>query len=307
MFTRILVPTDFSAPSDGALEHARGLAAAFGGMVHLLHVLPNVFLRPVVDDPRGLETAAEEQLEERLTADERRRFLVLVALARSDEPADEIVRYARMHDMDAIVMGTHGRSGMSHALMGSIAEKVMRTAPCPVLTARAAGSGAGRGFKHVLVPTDFSEHSDAALDCARHVAARFGASLHLLHVLDDRVISGSAGSELVVAESSEVRAARATDVEERLADRLDEGDRITLRATTGVLFGAPAPSIASYAAGYGFDLIVMGTHGRTGLAHLLMGSVAEHVVRSATCPVITVKHAPVRAEARLPTPARAIA
>jgi len=141
MFTRILVPTDFSAPSDAALACARRLAAEFDASLHLLHVMENIFLRAMVADPRTIETAALQHLHDRLTADDLRRGGVTV-LEKSDEPADEIVSYARSANIDLIVMGTRGRSGLAHVLVGSVAEHVVRTSPCPVLTIHKAPSSA---------------------------------------------------------------------------------------------------------------------------------------------------------------------
>ena len=137
MATRILVPIDHEPASNQALEYARVLASQFHGTVHVLHVLPNLFLKPVAGDPRDLETAELHQLADRFAGFDPRGFETKVAVERSDEPADEIVSYARTHDIDLIVMGTHGRTGLAHALMGSVAEKVLRAAPCPVLTLRA--------------------------------------------------------------------------------------------------------------------------------------------------------------------------
>lgn len=289
MFTRILVPTDFSAPSDAALAYARGLAGTLDATLHLFHVVDNTFLRAVVGDPRDQETAALKQLQDRLTDEDRVRFRALPVVEPSDEPADEIVSYARTHDINLIVMGTHGRSGMAHLLMGSVAEKVVRSASCPVLTLRDAPRPAGTANPdptRILVATDFSAPSDAAIECARLLAGRFGASLCLLHVLDDAGIAGSMTSEVYVGESPGLRTARLKDAQERLAHRVAPLHRAQIRATTDVIFGSSARTIVEYAADNGFDLIVMGTHGRKGMAHLLMGSVAEHVVRTATCPVL---------------------
>ena len=137
MFTHILVPIDFSASSAAALDYARALAGRFDASLHLLHVLENDFLRPMVADPRAAEIAALRQLDELLTADERQRGAVTEVL-RSDAVADEIVAYARSNSIDLIVMGTHGRTGLAHLLKGSVAERVARTAPCTVLTSREA-------------------------------------------------------------------------------------------------------------------------------------------------------------------------
>lgn len=309
MFARILVPTDFSAPSDAALEYARTFARAFGGALHLLHVTSDTGTPPhAPGDPRDREPAALRQLRDRLTAEDRQRR-VAVRIVEGSNPAHKIVKQARAIPADLIVMGTRGRGGMAHLLMGSVAEEVVRTGPCPVLSVHSAPSAPVTGFSRILVPTDFSGPSDAALDCARLLALRFGATIHLLHVLEDPQVEGPFGSEVFVSEPAEARAVRLKDARERLGHRVSAYDRDHKRVTTEVLFGAVARRIVHYADDNGFDLIVMGTHGRTGIAHLLMGSVAERVVRSAACPVITVHDTRTCAEALEPSEesARAIA
>jgi nucleotide-binding universal stress UspA family protein len=112
----------------------------------------------------------------------------------------------------------------------------------------------------------------------------------LLHVLEEMVDTASFGSEVFMPDSPEARVARMNAATERLAHRIGSGAGELPRATSEVVVGSGARTIANYAADNGFDLIVMGTHGRTGLAHLVMGSVAEHVVRTAPCPVLSTHH-----------------
>jgi len=141
----------------------------------------------------------------------------------------------------------------------------------------------------ILVPTDFSSASDAALHYARDVSERFGASLHLLHVLEDPFVSGPFGAEAFGGDTPGVRTTIIEDATTRLAQRLTTRDRVAFAASAEALFGREDETIVDYAAVHGIDLIVMGTHGRTGMAHLLLGSVAEKVVRTATCAVLTVR------------------
>lgn len=246
MFDRLLVAIDFGPSSDAALEYARISARAFGAVLHVMHILPNVFLRPVVGDPRSLEDATHAQLRDRFTSADQRRLGLVTAVERSDEPAEEIVSYARIHEINLIVIGTHGRSGVAHWVMGSVAEKVVRAAPCPVLTVRTTLPQGVTGFERILVPSGLSTPPQGALECARLIGERFGASVHPLRVPAD-----------------------------------------------------PAHSIVRHAADNGFDLIVMGTHGRTGIAHVVKGSVAEDVIRTATCPVLTVHMAHEKTTGRL--------
>jgi nucleotide-binding universal stress UspA family protein len=146
---RILVPVDFSAPSRAALWRARELAATLGASVEILHVLDlptprHIAAEGYVPVPpefvREMRRRAEERLEEWLATAN-----VAADVQRSlgqGRPADEIVDCARDRSVDLIVMGTHGRGGVSHVLLGSVAEKVIRTAPCPVLTVRSATESA---------------------------------------------------------------------------------------------------------------------------------------------------------------------
>lgn len=147
-------------------------------------------------------------------------------------------------------------------------------------------------FTRILVPTDFSEPSDAALDYARELAGMFGASLHVLHVIETPVAVMS--PEIGIVDSPELQAQLFVDARDRLQLRITPNDRTHPSATIDIIWGTSAHSIVNYATERGIDLIVMGTHGRGGVAHLLLGSVAEKVVRHAPCPVMTVRHAPAR-------------
>jgi nucleotide-binding universal stress UspA family protein len=152
----------------------------------------------------------------------------------------------------------------------------------------------------ILVPTDFSPTSDLALDYAREIARRFGASLHLLHVLEDPFVHGPFASDMFIDERADVRRAVLEDARARLAHRVRRREGEVAAASAEIVSGHSADTIVKYAHELGADLIVMGTHGRTGLAHLLIGSVAERVFRTSPCPVMTVRM-PVAAEpVRLP-------
>lgn len=140
----------------------------------------------------------------------------------------------------------------------------------------------------ILVPTDFSPTADAALDYAFGLAEKFDASLQLLHVLDDPFVFEGMSAEAYISEAPVLRTAMLEDARERLRHRA--APRGGVPVETEVLFGHGARTIAEYAAERGIDLIVMGTHGRTGFAHFMVGSVAERLVRIAPCPVLTVRH-----------------
>ena len=153
-------------------------------------------------------------------------------------------------------------------------------------------------FTRILIPTDFSAPSDIALEYGRIMARHFGASFHLLHVVDDAAVEGLIGPDALVPPAPDAHTFRLQEAMERLAHRVTPDDRASFRAHTEVIFGKPAQAIVDYASDNGFDLIVMGTHGRAGIAHLLMGSVAERVVRHAACPVMTIHEGQAKADVR---------
>jgi nucleotide-binding universal stress UspA family protein len=141
----ILIATDFSETSDAALAYARQLAHVFGSTLHVLHVAGNVietaigtelYAADFVAMQREVEEAAQKQLEVVVTDDDRRTLAARTILRTSNSPAQEIVAYAQEAKVDLIVLGTHGRGGVAHIFLGSVAERVVRTAPCPVLTVR---------------------------------------------------------------------------------------------------------------------------------------------------------------------------
>jgi nucleotide-binding universal stress UspA family protein len=143
--TNILVPTDFSEPSRHALDYARQFARQFNARLHVLHTIEDVMLAGGAEVPiaavqeveQGLESLATRQMDEILTADDRVALRAVTTVRAARTAAIDIVAYARAHDIDLIVMGTHGRGGFQHLLLGSVAERVVRLAPCPVLTVHA--------------------------------------------------------------------------------------------------------------------------------------------------------------------------
>ena len=151
-------------------------------------------------------------------------------------------------------------------------------------------------FSRILVPTDFSPPSDAALEYARILAAKFGSSLRILHVIDDPTASSDYVADGFAPSTENIRTALLEQARTRLDGVMNHVNRTRYNAHADAVLGMPAATIIDYAAATNAGLIVMGTHGRTGLAHLLMGSVAEQVVRTAPCPVLTVRQVTVADE-----------
>jgi nucleotide-binding universal stress UspA family protein len=144
-------------------------------------------------------------------------------------------------------------------------------------------------IKNVLVATDFSEPSDAALNYGRELARTFSATLRVLHVAD--IVTLQYGVELYSTLLPELQQEVEEAARKQLEGLITEEDRLALRAKPVIVTAvSKAAAIVGYASQHRMDLIVMGTHGRGAVSHLLMGSVAERVVRTATCPVLTVHH-----------------
>lgn len=142
---------------------------------------------------------------------------------------------------------------------------------------------------NILVPVDFSPHAEHAFTYATTLAERFGAKLALLYVVDDSFVTGGWSSEIYVPNVPELMENLIADADRRLATLKASAAALGLTAETAVIRGRPAHAIVEHAKNGGFDLIVMGTHGRTGVSHVVMGSVAERVLRKAPCPVLTVR------------------
>lgn len=145
LLKNVLVATDFGEASDAALTYGRALARMFGATLHVLHVAENVFTRGIggeayiavfPDLQKDVEDAARKQLDELLIDNDPAALSTKGVVLTSNTPAMAVVDYARAAAIDLIVMGTHGRGAVAHLLMGSVAERVVRTAPCPVLTVR---------------------------------------------------------------------------------------------------------------------------------------------------------------------------
>jgi universal stress protein A len=144
-------------------------------------------------------------------------------------------------------------------------------------------------IRKILVPLDFSPPSDYALSYAKALATDFGASLHLLHVIEDRLMAGPWPVEVYLGELPRLREGLVKDAESRMLECLNSIRESGIVATGEVLIGSPFQTIVDLAVTSGADFIVMGTHGRTGITHLLIGSVAERVIRHAPCPVLVVR------------------
>jgi nucleotide-binding universal stress UspA family protein len=294
---RILYATDFSPCSLQALPHALALARSFGSAVDCLHVLIPQQVRLGESDVgpadpgevrRRLVAWAEGELD-RLIAGSGEPAVRLRKVVREDAYAGPaILDYVARERADLVVLGTHGRRGPGRLILGSVAEEVVRRAPCPVLTVREREEARPAvRIERILVPVDFSDPARAALGYARDLAARLSARLHLLHVVEQVVLPGFyiPGAPGVFPQNLEALQGSAEAELRREAEAMGE-PRVPFEVR--VVTATPSYGIVEQAESLASDLIVMATRGLTGVERLLLGSTAERVVRLAPCPVLTV-------------------
>jgi nucleotide-binding universal stress UspA family protein len=296
---KILVAVDFGACSKRALEAAASIARSTGGALHVLHVyeppyyapealihLPGQAPMPIVDYVRGSAEAQLEQFASAVRADTTLTGGVQTHLT-AGLAFQAIPQQARALGAGLVVLGTHGRHGLSHVLLGSVAERVVRDAPCPLLVVRDTEGAPPfpAAFDRVLVPVDFGPDAAAATTTALDLVGHRVDALHLAHVVPAPAYTG----DVLVPHRGGVKLAQFLhdDALELL------GEFATSQEATGaslhVLQGGASEHLIRLAVEEDAQLIVMGTRGRHGLAHFFVGSVAERVLRHTPCPVLIVR------------------
>jgi nucleotide-binding universal stress UspA family protein len=281
IFRKILCPVDFSDNSVAALEQAAGLARKDDALLYLMHV---VFIP--MGNPAELahyEVKFSTEPDKLRLGQVAREHVVGVrheVLVQAGRPAELIEGAAQDLDVDLIVMATHGRTGISHLFLGSVAEHVIRASKRSVLSFGPRTTIGG--LKEILCPVDLAPESIAALKFAARLAQKYGSALDLLHVVP------------VPFEPSEIPVEPPTpewkqDARARLAKCADENLGADVECNLLARRGDPAGAILEVENELRPDLVVMGTHGRTGLSHLALGSVAERTVRESSVPVLTVR------------------
>lgn len=282
---KILHPTDFSASAEQAMRIATNLARAYNAQLHLLHAVvfynPADYFQDLDSIYNHLKNAAAKQMQSYIEAAGAADLQIEQVNVPAISAGSMITGYVNEYEIDLIVMGTHGRSGISHLLMGSIAEEVVQAALCPVLTVKAS-SPATSEFQRIVVPIDFSDHSTDLLLYAKELAAKYGSELHLIHVVEQPIYPTFYAFD--TAPITDILGRIKASAEEKLRE-MSAG----MEAQIHVLEGKPTRLITEFATQIGASLIVIATHGLTGLDHMLLGSVTEKVVRRANCPVLTIK------------------
>lgn len=288
-FKRIVVPTDFSSTAETAMDLASRIARESKSSLDLVTVVDSTVYAyagyPFTALSRELLTGAEVQINKvKLSA--AAKGVKVSRYVLSGNPAREIVDHAKRHDAGLIVIGTHGSGGVVRFFLGSVADRVLHEAKCPVIVTKEPRGKIKhkkkkvKTFERVLYPTDFSKTSKKALARAISLTEDFDAELFVLHVVDDSLISAHVPEERKII-LKELRRHALAEMHAELPDHLLEN----FHTIGAVKRGEPGKVIAAYAESHRCDLIVMGSHGRTGVKRALLGSVADKVVRRAKCPV----------------------
>jgi nucleotide-binding universal stress UspA family protein len=294
---KILFPTDYSECANQAMQHALHLAWKYQAELHLLHAITLHGLERR-EDLKGylnidelyetFEKSSHDKMRTSIDLHKADKLPIKTVQERGIYPATVILEYAAQNDIDLIIMGTHGRRGFGHMFLGSVAEEVVRMAPCPVLTVREQEESIPvQSLKNILVPLDFSGDSKLALKYAISLAETSQAKLQLLHVVEQDIhpsfyVTGKTSifdfNPDIIKKSEQV-----------MQKYLDELNGQKIKSEFFVIEGRAAHDIIQFADSHQTDMIVIPTHGLTGIEHLMLGSVAEKVVRMAPCKVFTIK------------------
>jgi len=307
----ILVPIDFSPASLKTLRYAELLGKRFGAKLHLVHVITPLFVS------RARPTGSWSMLSKEVTANATKRLAELASefslaaqpksyTVRIGKAPEEINKLARTRNAGLITIATRGFTGLKHAFLGSTTERVLRTAPCPVLVVRekeraSAKERARSGrtplqFRKVLVPVDFSQNSRLGVEYGLRFVREFGAGIILFHsvfvpplVLGDESTAGYLPN-LIPMKQEHARAEM-----EKLRKEVS-GRAVEIEAV--VAFGSPVEQIDDYVTKQDVDLIITSTHGRSRLERLFIGSTAERIVRYAPSSVLVVPNRTVAEKAK---------
>jgi nucleotide-binding universal stress UspA family protein len=293
---RILVPTDLSECSKTALEYALFVAEKTEAEVTLMHVVepmryitPDVAIGAPGDVGLPYKEFSERYFEEELRAlvKDTDRAGVGPTVETAHGIAHEVIT-RRGEDFDLIIMGTHGRSGFQNLVTGSVAGRVVRSAPCPVATVREEVGKQAKKLDRILVAVDPGDASKPALKGAKEVAQLLGAELEALYVWEPlpwlranlSISHGVSMNPKEFEEYSQKEALRSA--QDFVAEVAGPDVKVSLKV------GSPAEATVEFAQKGNFDLLVIGTHGREGFTRLLLGSVAEKVVRACPIPVMSI-------------------
>jgi len=294
---RILCPVDFSEFSVPALERTLQICKWFEARVEVLHVVP--FLVPAgvglpyFPAPPQVTGSLREQAElevAKLVEPLLSEGVPIETKVLEGEPWRVIQDEAAALPADLLVMGTHGRGGLEHLLLGSVTEKVLRRVSCPVLTVShvPAHARAGSLFRRILCAADLTQASERTLDVAVSMASENDARITLLHVVES--LPGENAARLLAGpEMGHLRRELVDQAHTRLQQAIRDVGADFCDIRERVATGAPWSEILRAADEMDADLIVMGTHTRGAVGRMFFGSTSSHVVRRAVCPVLVIQ------------------
>lgn len=277
----ILCPTDLSDASLQSVPLATYFARLHGADLHLLHVhLLHARTSADEDVPFPGEEEARAVLETSAGGIEWNR--VVHRIERGINAAPTIIDYADEHDVDLIVMGSHGRRGFRRLVLGSVTAEVVRHSRRPVLVVRHdADAAPPREVDRIIVPVDFSPATEGALTVASDLAGRLDVPIELLHAIEPIPYVHMAYPVALDHEEFKTSAQRRLD---EIGNGLDSSRNVS----TTIAVDTPDRAVAGAAHRTSSPLIVMASHGHSGLARALLGSTTERLLRSAPCPVLVV-------------------
>jgi len=288
-FKNILIPVDFSPSSRHAVEYGLFLAEKFCAKVTLVHAV--VLFQEDVNEGNNLKTFTKAVTEREKERAEKLRLRcaesashgvqVESKLLRGVSAPDVLLDFMYDHHFDLVILGTHGRTGMKRWLFGSVAEKIVRHAPVPVLTVRKAWER--QAIEHVLVPVDFSKFSKRAVGKGLDIALEYGAKITFLHAVEQEAHPAFYATQLEsIFETN-------PQLKKNIRENLIRFAEVPAEdAHYAVTEGKAHKAISEYATANRVDLVVMATRGMGALDHLLLGSNAERIIRSTEIPVLTV-------------------
>lgn len=302
---RILCPIDFSDCSRRALDHAVAIARWYGSTITAMHVFVDAPVAAYAHEALGPERIALTGADRDQLLGEIRRFsqtgtsagIPVEAAVREGNTAREILSQAIDMQADLLVLGTHGRSGLDRLLLGSVTEKLLRKASCPVLTVPHHHPDVVPAtpvlFKQILCPVDFSECSMQALQYATSLAQEADARLVVMHVLSHELDAAPEAYESILMDDrvsvGDLRRRREEEAWRRLKEAVPESVSAYCRVETMIASGKPGREILRVAAEQQTELIVLGVQGRGAVDLLFFGSTTNHIVREAKCPVLTLR------------------
>jgi len=301
MFQQILCPVDFSEGSRRAIPYAIALARLHRSILSVLHVQPQPFVMPAL--PPLAQGEANLTESRRLATEVAALFesatqsgIKVEVLIECGQPAQQILSRAATLPADVLVLGTNGAAPFEHLMLGSVAEKVLRKATCPVLTVPPHAEVAhGSAFKKIICAVDFSEWSLAALEEACALAEESTGDVTAVHVIEwpwhEPAVPHLEGVPPEQAAALlEYRRFQESMAKARLEAAKAEVGRGRCRIDTRVSHGKPYAELLCAVERERADLVVMGVHGRSALDVFFFGSTTHQVVRRAPCPVLTLRH-----------------